>query len=284
MRERCPVLKRIVVPDEVGPEFQDWDQRPENEARHRSILLLAMEDGHLGRVTAPLHRFLIEAGSPRPELRRQYAQDLRERWMQCEDPFERHQRSRTFQGRLFELHWAAWLESQGWSISGLEALREGPDIEAVVDGVTTAFELKLIGRSDEQFGLVLESLERGAAGRWGTSDDIPVNFLLLKVYEAAKQLQRSSRSRRVAVVLIDDLAWRRFELPLQEKWVNWRNPSFYEGDHQWQAFLKEQRERFPDIDDDLGPALRSLDALQIFRCSAGFEFTWEFNLEGHADS
>jgi len=47
-----------------------------------------------------------------------------------EDPLERHQKSRIFNGLVVELQFAEWLETLGWTIVGLEAFRDGPDIEA----------------------------------------------------------------------------------------------------------------------------------------------------------
>ena len=130
VRSRCPALHRIFVPDEVWPSFQQWHRQPDLIARHRSILLLAMERDHLGRATSAGHRYLMTAGLPRSDVRQQYLRDLRERWMLYPDPIERHQKSRMFLGRLVELQCAEWLELQGWTVSGLEALREGPDIDA----------------------------------------------------------------------------------------------------------------------------------------------------------
>ena len=60
------------------------------------------------------------------------------RILKYSDALERHQKSRIFQGRFTELLCAASLEAQGWTIVGLEALREGADIEATDSEVTTA--------------------------------------------------------------------------------------------------------------------------------------------------
>jgi hypothetical protein len=62
IRSRCPALHRIFVPDEVWHGFQQWHQQRDTVAYHRSILLLAMERGYLGRVTSAVHRYLMVAG------------------------------------------------------------------------------------------------------------------------------------------------------------------------------------------------------------------------------
>jgi hypothetical protein len=61
------------------------------------------------------------------------------------DPLGRHQLSRIFRGRLIELQFASWLESQSHTVVGLEATRSaadaaGPDIQALsASGQTHAF-------------------------------------------------------------------------------------------------------------------------------------------------
>ncbi len=273
VREQCAALEKILVPDELWPDFQTWCCQPPDEAHHQSILLLAMERGHLGRVTASIHRYLMEAGVPRPTLRKQYLQDLQERWMAYDEPLERHQRVRAFLGRLVELQCAEWLESLGWTISELEALREGPDIEATTaNHGRTAFEVKFIGQEDADFSLVLRSLKGEPAGRWA-SHYVAANYLLFRTYEAAKQLQHTPHGR-IALVVVEDRTWTRFRLPL--KWIRWHDPRFFEGDPDWEKFLKSYR---PAIDADLGSAIRDLNAIWILRHSYGYEYACELKID-----
>ena len=274
VRSRCPALRLIFVPDELWPDFQQWHHHPDAVAHHRSVLILAMERGHLRRVTSAVHRYLVTRGLPRPDVREQYRQDLRERWMLYADPAERHQKFRIFSGRLVELQFAEWLELQGWTVSGLEALREGPDVEAYAkDGRAAAFEVKFIGTENDDFGKILESLAgRPAAGTVSPYD--AVNYLLFRVYEAAKQL-RQVVCDRIAVVVVEELTWFRFELQLSDGWVDWSNPRFFSG-HAWEGFLAGQRARYPNLLDDLQPALRSLNAIWILRQSEGYQYHREF--------
>lgn len=140
IRPECPALLKVLLPDQVWPEFETWHRGLDTVGLHRSMVLLALERGHLNRITSPVHRYLIDGGSLHPDVRHQYLKDLQERWMHHTDPIERHRKSRIFRGRLTELQCAEWLEAQGWVIEGLEALRQGPDIEAItVDGRAAAF-------------------------------------------------------------------------------------------------------------------------------------------------
>lgn len=150
IREGCPAIKELFVPDETWPKFRAWHLEPDGEAHHRSMLLLALERGHLSGMTSPIHRYLFESGCVNSRLRRQYLKDLRETWMNDADPIERHHKFKMFSGRLVELQCAEWLEGRGWKIAELEAFREGPDIEATDENqVHTAFEVKYIGQDTE---------------------------------------------------------------------------------------------------------------------------------------
>lgn len=200
VRECCPALKQILVPDKVWPTFQKWDGNLADGDLHRSILLLAMERGCLGRVTSAIHRYLIQGGLPATELTNDYRSRLQEQWMKEEDPIERNNKSKVYFGSFVELQCAEWLESQGWTISGLTAFGAKSDIIAYTDGeAKTAFEVKFIGREGEDFVLMLNS-QSGTqpTGRW-VSRYSSANFLLFRAYEAAKQLQRTE-CRRIALL------------------------------------------------------------------------------------
>ncbi len=124
-----------------------------------------------------------------------------------------------FYGHLVELQFAAWLEEQGYTISGLEATDEkSHDIEAVYPaGVSGAFEVKFIGSQDADFEMQLKSV----AGKpsWDTvSPYQAINYLAFRAYEAAKQLQENG-THRTAVLVADSLN-RRFEPQLKNAWIN----------------------------------------------------------------
>ena len=172
-------------------------------AAHRSVLLVALESGHLARLTRPVHRYLIENGALRADVRPQYARDMQERWMLNADPHRRNRASSSFAGLIAELHLAECIETTRESrIVGLEALREGPDVEAQDGaGVTTAFEVKTLGIERNDFEMVLQSLANGPSGR-AVSPRAAINYMLFRVYEAAKQLERFG-GRRIAVAVFD---------------------------------------------------------------------------------
>ena len=87
VRSRCAALGQVLVPDALWSDFQEWHARTDEEAAHRSALLLALKRGHLERITSPIHAYLLDSGGrPRADLRRQYLQDLGERWILCADP------------------------------------------------------------------------------------------------------------------------------------------------------------------------------------------------------
>jgi hypothetical protein len=86
MRERCPALREVLLPDSIWQQFEDWHSCPDDEAAHRSILLLAFRRASLSCVTKPIHRYIVSSNGIRRGVRKQYIQDLRERWMLADDP------------------------------------------------------------------------------------------------------------------------------------------------------------------------------------------------------
>ena len=276
LREKCPALHQVFLPDSIWQDFRKWCSR-QDDAGHRSILLLAFQRGQLCRMTAPIHRFLVSSTGLHPNVRKQYISDLRERWMFDRDPAERHRLSRIFRGRTVELQFALWLESQSHKVIGLEATREGPDIETVSrGGAANAYEVKFIGVEDGDFSIFLKSRSGNPAGT-SVSPYRAINYLLFRAYEAAAQL-RTAKGSKTVVVVIDDVTWFRFQMQLTGNWINWKNPGFVSQDTEWTQFLAEQRKRYPNLPSDLGPTMQGIDSVKVYRHTSAFEFCLEYDL------
>jgi len=276
VRLACPALRRVFLPDNVWPDFRQWNCRVDNISYHRSVILLALERGQLGKVTFPIHRYLINAGSVRPNVRQQYLKDLQEDWMRYETAIERHHKFRMFLGRLTELQFAEWLEQRAWKIVGLEALRKGSDIEAESnDGLLSGFEVKLIGTEDTDFQMILQSLA-GKVVADSVSPYTALNYLLFRVYEAAKQLARVKNGRRIAVVIVNELTWWRFEVQLRNGWIDWTEPRFLGDDPAWGKFLERQQLTYIDLPADLPQALSKIDGVWIARELQDYEYRLEY--------
>jgi hypothetical protein len=278
VRDGCPALRLLMLPDDTWPAFQAAIRQPPDEALHGSVLLLALDRGHLAKVTSPMHRYLLEQGQLKAGMREQYRQDLRERWLLKTSVLERHRRYRIFMGKLVELQMAEWLEAQDWTIRGLEAYRQGPDIEAEHHGEVRTVEVKYIGQEDNDFLMVVESLTSGPKAY--TSDLYgPMNYLLFRVYEAAKQLQQATALRRTVAVVITAEAWNRFEFQLRGEWIEWNTPSFLtNASPLWTAFLDAQRKGYPDVEADLAPAINQLEEIWILTLAEGFELVRQYQI------
>jgi hypothetical protein len=275
IRYECPALYGVFLPDDVWSDFRDWSCRVDNISYHRSVILLALERGQLSKVTSPIHRYLISDGSVRPNVRRQYLNDLQETWMRYGTGIARHRKFRMFLGRLAELQFAEWLEERGWKIVGLEALRTGSDIEAEThDAVRSGFEVKLIGTEDTDFKLILQSLA-GKIVADSVSPYAAVNYLLFRVYEAAKQLAGMKNGRRIAVVVVNDLTWWRFKVQLRNAWIDWSKPRFLGDDQAWGKFLEKQQLTYTDLSTDLPQALSRIDGVWIAR-QQDYKFRLEY--------
>lgn len=264
----CPVLRELCIPEELWPEFRAWHAGRDPVAWHHSIYALALDRGHLSTLTGPLHRLLLSDSEVLLGLRRQYREDLKERWMLSQDPLVRHQRCRVYLGRITELQVAEWLTSQGWEVIGIEALRDGPDITAVHPSEGECdVEVKLIGTEDADFESILHAIAGDPAG-CSLSPYEAINYLLFRAWEAARQLQRSAR-RRIAVVVISD--WDRFEIQLDGGWIDWRSPRFKEQDD---TLLPDLRNRFPELERQsaVADALAQINSLYVLSRGNGYSY------------
>jgi hypothetical protein len=276
IRSACPALHAVYLPNNLWPKFKLWHQRQDYVAWHRSIFILALNRGHLGRLTSPIHRYLIHGGALNPNISRQYIKDLPERWMYYTDALKRHRASKRHSGRVAELQCAEWLEILGWKIVGLEALRPGSDIEAKSEtGLFTAFEVKFIGDEDDDFRIILHSMANGPSAST-VSPYTACNFLLFRIYEASRQLVYYN-GQRIAVVVIDDPTWWRFEFPLNDRWILRNNYEFFSDDTEWEKFMGRQK-KCPSTA-DLHDALRQIDAAWILRRARGYTFQLEHKLK-----
>lgn len=274
VRSSCPALRDIYLPADIWAEYCAWHVTPDPVALHHSVLALALDRGYLARLTAPVHRFLVQANATAPGLRAQYTKDLKERWMLNPDPLRRHQLCRIYMGRITELQIAEWLEARGWTVSELEAFRKGPDITAThPEKGETDFEVKMVGTEDGDFQAIVQSLAGQPAGR-DLSPYSAVNYLLFRAYEAAAQLRQSGR-RRIAIVAVN--SWARFQRQINNNWIDWKAPRFMTHDKESVAYIHNHRERYPGIDitDGLANTLAEIDLLWLLRRANGYDYYLE---------
>jgi hypothetical protein len=275
VRKECPAINLVFLPDDVWPCYRHYHRQTDLD--FLSILLPALQNALLGRVTSAIHRFLITDGSLRSEVTTQYKKDLRERWWRASSPLERNRQYRTFKGRLAELQFAERLERRGWSINSLEAWGANVDIDASApDGISTSFEVKYIGTEDDDFKTLLRAMESEdgtASGK--VSPYAAINYLLFRTYEAAQQL-KSSDGCRIVVIIISDFDWWRFEHQLVEQWIEWNEPCFYKADKIWDDFCIKQRNKYPDLTDDLPKMINTLHEVWILEWTSDFEFVLKY--------
>lgn len=275
LRQRCSALRDILLPEGIWQKFLQWHRVGDDVASHYSVVLLAYRRGYLSKVTGPIHRYLLTETGILADARKQYLKDLREKWMLDRNPEDRHRLSRTFRGRLIELQYAEWLESQSHSILGMEAIREGPDIEArSPDGVTISYEVKFFGLEDADFQTLVASMQSGPVAGF-ISPYQALNYLIFRVYEASVQLA-SAVGERIVVIVIDAIAWFRFDVQVKHRWIDWNNPSFVQIDEGWRRFMEAQPNGGPSAA-DLHNAIGQISRVKVYQQNAAFEFKLELD-------
>lgn len=266
-RERCPALK-LTIPDSLLEKHFEFSNSPPDDAYHCSVPLLAYCQGHLPAFTELLHRYLLDGDQPRADLTSQYKNDLRERWFLESDPTSRYRSARLYQSRLAELSFVRWLERHAWKINTLEAYGGRYDVSAVAPtGQEVDFEVKFLAQREILFELNRSSSQFPTSGWLGMYS--PIDYLLFRIYEAARQLERA-KSIRIAVAIVKDYQVS-YQIPLTENWIDWANPSFLRRDSEIEAFLARQYEKNADLDTDIRRAIAEINEVWILKDGGPFD-------------
>lgn len=282
IREKCPALKEILVPDDIWDEFQETARKELDEAGHQYIVLGAYKNGYLDKVTSPIHRYLIDSGKPNKKLDNQYREALKERWMmgKGEKLLDSHRRGKSYQGKLSELFCAEWIEKQGWKIKDLEALGGKADIVATSpNGIECVIEVKSIGQEEDKFDNTVECISSGEAVSDDWSFHHGCNYLLSRAYEATKQLQEHSEARIVFIVILE-ISLGFIDLPLIVNRLKSHPPKFIDyTSEEWEEHLNKLKRKYPDIENDLQLIPNSIKELWIIKEEVPFEYSLETKIE-----
>jgi hypothetical protein len=199
----CPALNQLLIPDWTAFEEADHSLM-KSVATHRSMPLLAFQEGYLPRLTRVIHKYLMDGDAVKASVTANYRSDLRERWQQCDDPLERHRHSSMYLGKPMELFVAQDLESTGIAVVGLEATGQECDIVGVDNGQRLCVEVKFIGTENATFLAIEKSLtEGGIIGGFSEKPYTAHDYLISRLFEAAKKLEVVG-GKRIAAAVIDD--------------------------------------------------------------------------------
>lgn len=221
-------------------------------------------------MTSPIHHFVLEGNTPHHKLTTQYRNDLQETWFfKKKDEIERHQKARIFQGRLYELICAEWLEQQGWEISNLEALGGGSDIEGKnSNGLRSIVEVKYFGQHDDIFKAHL-NLEITRLSPYDA-----VNYLLYRIWEAAQQLAQSNKDKlkkRLVIIIFSNQIKISYETQISDNWISWNCPQFLNGSQDWDEWINDPKKA--KISPNLEDLPNQIDEIQILVETQNFELT-----------
>ncbi len=168
------------------------------------------------------------------EVVNNYRRDLQETWILENDEIARHEKYKMYQGKLIELQIAKWLEENDWKIDNLKALGGDADIQCHNSlEMKISIEVKYIGQRDEEF-------QHFSAG-WSPLH-LSCNFILFRVYEAAKQLQ-NQKINRTAIIVVDHMAITYLDFQYTIGLINWESPTFYDLGKEWTDFINSDENR-----------------------------------------
>lgn len=275
LRRACPVL-RLTIPDELAESHLGFTRSEPDTVFHCSVPFLAYRRGCLPDFTASLHRFALDGTKVRADIKAQYLSDLRETWLLETDEVSRFRKARNYLSRLAELDFARALETEQWQIENLEMYGGKFDIEGLSkDRVSTSFEVKFLAQREVLFELNRASFTNPIASWLGVYS--PIDYLLFRLYEAARQLQ-NAQARRIAVAIVSDYDVS-YKIPLSENWIDWTNPEFLKRDSEIQTFLAAQYAKNPELDVELKAFIAGLSEIWILRYQDSFELRREHRIQ-----
>lgn len=273
VREACPALKRILIPDDAWPMFEARVKElieKRDTMGHNAIAYYALDRGTLGAMCSPIHRYLLDGDIPKPNVD---LGALLENWIRKEEDVERHRRSKSFMGKLVELLYIEYLESQGHKVVALDAVERGPSDAALErDGKRQSLEVKYLGVDDDGFEAIVKSVREGPAPHVGDLYG-SINFVVFRIYEAAKQLQPTAKEGRGVAFVIDNQTLHTVEMQLTNKWIDWSAAKLYDNASQKsKEFMDEQRKKYPNLDQELAAVIRELEGITFVKLVHGFRF------------
>ena len=278
IREKCVVLRKILVPDKVWDDFKQKAKASPDTVGHKYKVLGALQLGILSKITLPIHNYLMDGNNPKEKLKNNYKKELVENWIKEETPLKKHKKARGHEGKINELLCTLWLENQGWKIDSLEALGGDFDIEATsTNNILYSIEVKFIGQEDRKF----EEFEKCCISHNAISSTTSIydgyNYFLFRTYEAARQLSKSTR-KRLALIVFSHTTWGFDNALINERWINYRPIAFSESaSKDWDAFLisKKGEKRYHDIDNMLEKYIEQLDGLWVMQQHQDLEYSLE---------
>jgi len=183
--------------------------------------------------------------------------------MFAEDTKQRFKYGRMFQGRLAELLFSQWLDHEGWNIGTLEAHGAEVDVEATsTNGDSCSFEVKHLGQEEVLFNLGVGALQTNGVSVGSIPVYSPVDYMLYRIYEAARQLKKVPNRKIVVVILTDFDTY--YKHPIEEGWIDWKAPRFLQRDEDIAVFLDAKYMENPALDDDMRRDISQMDEIWFF--------------------
>jgi len=227
-------------------------------------------------MTSVIHRYLLDGQAVKASVTRDYRNQLREQWQIRYAASERQKHSRIYLGKPMELLVAQDLEHAGVSIVDLEATGGPCDIVALRNEENLFVEVKFIGTDDATFLAIENSFSTGGV-TVGFGDPYSASdYLLSRLFEAAKQLEKVN-GRRLAVVVIDDyVSWPSFQFGLKHNFIDWESPVLFAQDERTRKHLNKLRTKHPHLDEEISRLSEMVNDIRIYRLLEEYKLEVKF--------
>lgn len=278
LRDVCPALRDVLVPDAVWDEYLNSSGEPGDEIPDDSLLLLAFERGYLSKFTSPVHSLMLAGDRVRDDMCPSYVGALKELWWKPQTASERHATEKAYRGKVAELQLAQHLLERGWSISMMEAWGGDHDIEGRREGEHVVIEVKTMGES-RRAAQAVEAAYRGERGDSWSDRPALANSVLSLAYRAAVQLAEGPGVRVAAIVFTHNRWIEARSVVATDRFIDWDSPRFLEcaDSSSWRTQLESLRAspKHRHIENDLEERIKSLDEVWLIRVDHEFNYVFE---------
>ncbi len=279
IRENCPVLRDIIIPSEIFEDYKNAISKPRGSILKTPIFYSLFEHQILFHFTNPIHKYIIERIE---QVNKSYKKSLQEKWFIEATDEKRNECYRKYMGRISEILLINYLADKGYNIESYEAIGAKHDILYRINNVQFCSEIKYLGIEDKDFLSLVEYEKRGGSAL-NSSPYPPYNYLIFRIFEAAKQLSISNEKKSVFIIFCNFTWSRHYHFIIKNNFIDWdRNrPEFLNPDEPvWSEFInkKKQKMKFAEIEDELHPFIESLDQITLMYMSNSYELNEAFSI------
>ncbi len=233
IRKDCCAIQRLLP----GEEFKKLGSIKDLQPLPVSFTYLAYQRGYLPTLTRLVHQLLVKRNG-------KIGKAVAETWLLKDSAEDKKKTYKKNYGKLVELICAAHLEAFGVEVREMEIWgNNSSDIKYCLASEVHYAEVKYIGQTDEDFCALMASIGSDGSSVSCESPSALLNYAMLRVAEAAAQLnKRKCAYKKEVIIVYDQMSWSKIRIPIEELWMIPRGYRLVEDNScGWNALLTKSQ-------------------------------------------